>query len=162
MHAVGEQLRIGCRRSAFVYQPETDRTFVRERSFLRYEGRLKNERALISYRYQAREKIANRVPTSSIAAGKSEAWPRLLRIEESAAVQAFPAEDGNRGSTNELPPPWKEWLSFATAWIKSKLGLRQFSRARTSESANGDAMACLTYNPAALDPLEKRYATAAS
>jgi transposase len=132
--------------SAFVYQPEKDRYLCPGDKFLSYEGRLKNERGLISYRYQARREDCE------LCAHKPECCPEnrkrgrgLLRIEESAAVLMFrqkmesekaQASYRRRGRVAE----------FCNAWIKSKLGLRQFHVRGLLKVQTEMLWACLTYN----------------
>jgi hypothetical protein len=132
--------------SAFVYQPKTNRYLCPGEKFLHYEGRLKNERGLISYRYEAH------VEDCKPCAHKLECCPEnqkrgrgLLRIEESAVVQAFrqkmatePAQKNyrRRGRVAE----------FCNAWIKSKLGLRQFHVRGLVKVGTELLWACLTYN----------------
>jgi len=112
--------------NVFVYQPETDRYLCLGDKFLRYEGRIKNERGLVPYRYEARREDCNQCARKPECCPENQKRGRgLLRNEESAAVLAFrrkmatePAQKNyrRRGRVAE----------FCNAWIKSKLGLRQF------------------------------------
>lgn len=132
--------------SAFVYQPETDRYLCPGEKFLRYEGRLKNERGLISYRYEARREDC------APCAHKPECCPEnqkrgrgLLRIEESAAVHTFrqkmASEEARAGYRRR-----GRVAEFCNAWIKSKLGLRQFHVRGLLKVQTEMLWACLTYN----------------
>ena len=85
-----------------------------------------NERGLVSYRYEARREDCNQCARKPECCPENQKRGRgLLRNEESAAVLAFrrkmatePAQKNyrRRGRVAE----------FCNAWIKSKLGLRQF------------------------------------
>jgi transposase len=132
--------------SAFVYQPEADRYLCPGEKFLRYEGRLKNERGLISYRYEARREDCEP------CAHKPECCPEnrkrgrgLLRIEESAAVLTFrqkmASEEARAGYRRR-----GRVAEFCNAWIKSKLGLRQFHVRGLVKVQMEMLWACLTYN----------------
>src|SRR5216683_2594527 len=132
--------------SAFVYQPETDRYLCPGEKFLRYEGRLKKELGLISYRYQARREDCE--PCAHKPACCPENLKRgrgLLRIEESAAVQAF----RQKMKSEEAQASYRRRgrvAEFCNAWIKSKLGLRQFHVRGLLKVQTEMLWACLTYN----------------
>jgi len=132
--------------SAFVYQPETDRYFCPGEKFLRYEGRLKNERGLISYRYEARREDCQPCARKPECCPENQKRGRgLLRIEESAAVLTFrqkmASKEGRAGYRRR-----GRVAEFCNAWIKSKLGLRQFHVRGLLKVQTEMLWACLTYN----------------
>src|SRR5260370_17753006 len=112
--------------SAGIYEPEWDRYLCAGDKFLRYEGRIKNERGLISYRYQARREDCERCAHKPECCPENQKRGRgLLRIEESVAVQAF----RQKMASEEAQASYRRRgrvAEFCNAWIKSKLGLRQF------------------------------------
>src|SRR5258708_1675084 len=132
--------------SAFVYQPETDRYLCPGEKFLRYEGRLKNERGLISYRYQARREDCEPCAHKPACCPANRKRGRgLLRIEESAAVLTF----RQKMKSEEAQASYRRRgrvAEFCNAWIKSKLGRRQFHRRGLLEVQTAMVGACLTYN----------------
>src|SRR5258708_13013385 len=92
--------------SAFVYQPERDRYLCPGEKFLRYEGRLKNERGLISYRYQARREDCEPCAHKPACCPENRKRGRgLLRIEESAAVLTFRQKMKSKKAQPTSPPP---------------------------------------------------------
>jgi hypothetical protein len=131
---------------AFVYQPGTDRYLCPRDKFLRYEGRIKNERGLISYRYQARREDCEPCAHKPECCPENQKRGRgLLRIEESAAVQAF----RQKMATEEARAGYRRRgrvAEFCNAWIKSKLGLRQFHVRGLLKVQTEMLWACLTYN----------------
>lgn len=132
--------------SAFVYQPETDRYLCPSNRFLRYEGRIKNERGLISYRYQARrEDCESCVRRSECCPENQKRGRGLLRIEESAAVQAFRQKMATEQARKNYRRRGRV-AEFCNAWIKSKLGLRQFHVRGLAKVGTEMLWACLTYN----------------
>jgi transposase len=132
--------------SAFIFQPETNRYVCPEGKFLRHEGRLKKERGLVSRRYLARAKDCQ------MCARKPECCPEnrsggrgILRLEESAAVLAF----RQKMETEEAQSGYRRRgrvVEFCHAWIKSKLGLRQFHVRGLRKVKVEMLWACLTYN----------------
>jgi transposase len=132
--------------SAFIFQPETNRYVCPEGKFLRQAGRLKKERGLVSRRYLARARECQ------VCARKAECCPEnhsggrgLLRLEESAAVLAFrqkmESEEARAGYRRR-----GRVVEFCHAWIKSKLGLRQFHVHGLRKVKMEMLWACLTYN----------------
>jgi transposase len=132
--------------SAFLFQPEMNRYVCPEGKFLRHEGRLKKERGLVSRRYLARAKDCQ------VCARKPECCPEnrsggrgILRLEESAAVLAF----REKMKTEEARASYRRRgrvVEFCHAWIKSKLGLRQFHVRGLVKVQMEMLWACLTYN----------------
>jgi transposase len=132
--------------SAFIFQPETNRYVCPEGKFLRHAGRLKKERGLVSRRYLARAQDCQ------VCARKAECCPEnhsggrgILRLEESAALLAFrqkmESEEARAGYRRR-----GRVVEFCHAWIKSKLGLRQFHVRGLRKVKMEMLWACLTYN----------------
>jgi transposase len=132
--------------SAFVYQPETNRYLCPGGKFLGYEGRIKNERGLISYRYQARREDCEPCVWRPECCPENQKRGRgLLRIEERAVVQAF----RRKMATEQAQKSYRRRgrvAEFCNAWIKSKLGLRQFHVRGLVKVQMETLWACLTYN----------------
>jgi transposase len=132
--------------SAFIFQPETNRYVCPEGKFLRHEGRLKQARGLVSRRYLARAKDCQ------VCVRKPECCPEnrssgrgILRLEESAAVLTF----RQKMETEEARASYRRRgrvVEFCHAWIKSKLGLRQFQVRGLRKVRMEMLWACLTYN----------------
>jgi hypothetical protein len=132
--------------SAFVYQPETDRYLCPGGKYLGYEGRIKNERGLISYRYQARrEDCEPCVWRPECCPANQKRGRGLLRIEESAVVQAFRQKMATAQAQKNYRRRGRV-AKFCNAWIKSKLGLRQFHVRGLAKVRTETLWACLTYN----------------
>lgn len=132
--------------SAFIFQPETNRYVCPEGKFLRHEGRLKKERGVVSRRYLARAQdcqICARKP--ECCPGNRSGGRGILRLEESAAVQAF----RQKMRTEEAQAGYRRRgrvVEFCHAWIKSKLGLRRFHVRGLRKVKVEMLWACLTYN----------------
>jgi transposase len=134
--------------SAFVFQPETNRYVCPEGHLLRPQGRFNNKkkRGLVAYRYEA--KISDCQPCIR----KPECCPEnqshgrgILRLQESAAVQAF----RQKMETEQARASYRRRgrvVEFCHAWIKSKLGLRQFHVRGLRKVQIEMLWACLTYN----------------
>ena len=133
--------------SAFVFQPETNRYVCPEGKLLRPQGRHNNKkRGVVTYLYEA--KISDCQP----CVHKPECCPEnqsrgrgILRLEENAAVQAF----RQKMETEEARANYRRRgrvVEFCHAWIKSKLGLRQFHVRGLRKVQTEMLWACLTYN----------------
>jgi transposase len=134
--------------SAFVYQPERNRYLCPEGKLLRPQGRHNNKkkRGLVVYRYEA--KISDCQP----CVRKLECCPDnqsqgrgLLRRQEHEAVAAF----REKMATLEAQAQYRRRgrvVEFCHAWIKSKLGLRQFHVRGLVKVHMEMLWACLTYN----------------
>jgi hypothetical protein len=133
--------------SAFVFQPETNRYVCPEGKLLRPQGRHNNKkRGVVTYLYEA--KISDCQP----CVHKQECCPEnqsrgrgILRLEENAAVQAF----RQKMETEEARANYRRRgrvVEFCHAWIKSKLGLRQFHVRGLRKVQMEMLWACLTYN----------------
>jgi transposase len=133
--------------SAFIYQPEKNYFICPEGKLLRSEGRdNRKKRGLRVYRYQAK------IKDCQSCARKPECCPEnhkrgrgLMRFEESAAVIAF----REKMATKEAQAQYhrrSQVAEFCHAWIKSKLGLRQFHVRGLVKVQMEMLWACITYN----------------
>jgi transposase len=134
--------------SAFLYQPETNRYLCPEGKLLRPQGRFNNKdkRGVVAYRYEAR--ISDCAPCIR----KPECCPEnqsggrgLLRRVENTAILAF----REKMATPVAQAQYRrrsQVAEFCHAWIKSKLGLRQFHVRGLAKVQMEMLWACLTYN----------------
>jgi len=134
--------------SAFVYQTETNRYVCPEGKPLRSQGRFNNKktRGLMAYRYEAK------ISDCESCMRKPECCPEnqnrgrgLLRRVENAAIVAFRKKMASVEAQTQYRRRGRV-VEFCHAWIKSKLGLRQF-HVRGLANVLGELLwACLTYN----------------
>jgi transposase len=133
---------------AFIFQPETNRYVCPEGKPLRSQGRFDNKkkRGLIVYRYEAKFSDCQPCVRKSECCPENQSRGRaILRLEESAAVQAF----RQKMETEEARASYRRRgrvVEFCHAWIKSKLGLRQFHVRGLRKVQMEMLWACLTYN----------------
>jgi transposase len=133
---------------AFIFQPETNRYVCPEGKPLRSQGRFDNKkkRGLITYRYEAKFSDCQPCVRKSECCPENQSRGRaILRLEESAAVQAF----RQKMETEEARASYRRRgrvVEFCHAWIKSKLGLRQFHVRGLRKVRMEMLWACLTYN----------------
>jgi transposase len=134
--------------SVFIYQPERNRYICPEGKLLRPQGRFNNKknRGLVAYRYEA--KISDCQP----CVRKSECCPEnqrrgrgLLRRQENAAILAFREKMGSEEAQAQYRRRGRI-VEFCHAWIKSKLGLRQFHVRGLAKTGTELLWACFTYN----------------
>jgi transposase len=132
--------------SAFIFQPETNRYVCPEGKFLHHEGRLKNERGLVSRRYLARAKDCQACMRKPACCPENRSGGRgILRLEESVAVLAFRQKMATEQARANYHRRGRV-AEFCNAWIKSKLGLRQFHLRGLAKVQMEMLWACLTYN----------------
>jgi transposase len=133
---------------AFLYQPETNRYLCPEGKLLRSQGRFnnKNKRGFVAYRYEAK--------SSDCAPGirKPECCPEnqshgrgLLRRVENTAILAFREKMASPVAQAQYCRR-SQVAEFCHAWIKSKLGLRQFHVRGLVKVQMEMLWACFTYN----------------
>jgi transposase len=134
--------------SAFVYQAETNRYVCPEGKLLRPQGRdnRPKRRGLIVFLYEA--KFSDCQPCRR----KPECCPEnrsqgcgILRFEESGVVQAFREKMASEQAQAQYRRRGRV-VEFCHAWIKSKLGLRQFQVRGLAKVQSEVLWACLTYN----------------
>src|ERR1035437_384340 len=133
---------------AFVYQSERNLYLCPEGKWLRSQGRHNNKRkrGMVAYRYEARFSDCQPCVRKPECCPENQSQGRgLLRWEESATVAAFRGKMGSveaRAHSRRRGPV----VEFCHAWIKTKLGLRQF-HVRGLEKVGTELLwACLTYN----------------
>jgi transposase len=132
--------------SAFVYQPETNRYVCPEGKVLHPQGRRQKRPGLIHYRYEAKAEDCQTCP------GKPECCPdnekrgrSVMRPEESPVVIAFRRKMASEEAQAQYRRRGRV-VEFCHAWIKSKLGLRQFHVRGLLKVQTELLWACLTYN----------------
>jgi transposase len=134
--------------SAFLYQPETNRYLCPEGKLLRPQGRFnnKNKRGFVAYRYEA--KCSDCAPCIR----KPECCPEnrsrgrgLLRRVENTTILAFRKKMASQVAQAQYRRR-SQVAEFCHAWIKSKLGLRQFHVRGLAKVQMEMLWACFTYN----------------
>ena len=132
--------------SAFIFQPETNRYVCPEGKFLRHERYLKKERGLVSRRYLAQAEDCRSCARKPECCPENRSGGRgILRLQENAAVLAF----RQKMETEEAQGSYRRRgrvVEFCHAWIKSKLGLRQFHVRGLAKVRMEMLWTCLTYN----------------
>ena len=132
--------------SAFVYDRERDGYVCPEGKFLRYDCRHTKEAGLVQYRYTAEMQDCQSCARKPQCCPENQKRGRsVMRLEESGAVLAF----RQRMATDEARAqyrPRSRVAEFCHAWIKSKLGLRQFHVRGLAKVQMEMLWACLTYN----------------
>jgi transposase len=129
---------------AFVYEAATNSYTCPAGQTLKYEGR-ENPGESIRYRYRAPAAACQSCPWKAQCCPGNAKGRSIVRTEDSAVVAAFKA----KMQTPEAQAIYKQRAGvaeFPNAWIKDKLGLRQF-RLRGLVKVGLEALwACLTYN----------------
>lgn len=132
--------------AVFVYNPEHDYYVCPGDKYLRYEGRHKHKSGNFFYRYEARAQDCQNCPLKpQCCPGNQHRGRGLLRTEETAAMIAF----RHKMATPEAQKQYRRRsrvIEFCHAWIKSKLGLRQFHLRGLIKVQMEMLWACLTYN----------------
>jgi hypothetical protein len=132
--------------SVFFYDSEQDRYQCPEGKSLPYEGRLRVESGLISYRYEAKWKDCASCMRKPQCCPENEKGGRsVVRLEESAVVAAFRQKMARQEAQAQYRRRGRV-VEFCHAWIKSKLGLRQFHVRGLVKVQTELLWACLTYN----------------
>jgi transposase len=132
--------------SAFLYDGEQDRYLCPEGKFLRYEGRLRVEPGLISYRYEAKRKDCQSCVRKPECCPENQKRGRsVTRLEETATVIAFREKMASEQAQAQYRRRGRV-VEFCHAWIKSKLGLRQFHVRGLAKVQSEMLWTCLTYN----------------
>ena len=132
--------------AVFVYDPEQDLYVCPGDKPLRYEGRHPHKSGHIFYRYEARAQDCQNCPLKPrCCPGNQHRGRGWLRTEETAAMIAF----RQKMATPEAQKQYRRRsrvIEFCHAWIKSKLGLRQFHLRGLAKVQMEMLWACLTYN----------------
>lgn len=132
--------------SAFVYEPASNRYRCPEGKWLRPQGRRRQRSGAIAHLYQASFSDCQACLRKPECCPENQSRGRgLLRWEESAPVRAF----REKMATAEAQAQYRrrgQVVEFCHAWIKSKLGLRQFHVRGLAKVATELLWACFTYN----------------
>jgi hypothetical protein len=131
---------------AFLYDPETKRLRCPEGKLLLSQGRRNKRPGAIYHRYEARAEdclSCRRKP--ECCPGNQRRGRSVMRLEESAMMMAFRQKMASEEAQQQYRRRGRI-VEFCHAWIKCKLGLRQF-HVRSRIKARAEALwACLTYN----------------
>jgi transposase len=132
--------------SAFLYQPEMNRYVCPAGKVLHPQGRREKRPGLIYYRYEARAEDCQTCARKPECCPDNEKRGRsVARPEESPVVIAFRSKMASEEAQAQYRRRGRV-VEFCHAWIKSKLGLRQF-HVRGLEKVRMEMLwACLTYN----------------
>ncbi len=132
--------------SAFIYEPETNRYVCPEGKLLHPQGRHRKRPGLIYHRYQAKAEDCQACTRKPECCPDNEKRGRsVARPEESPVVVAFRRKMAG-GEAQERYRRRGRIVEFCHAWIKSKLGLRQFHVRGPAKVGIELLWACLTYN----------------
>jgi hypothetical protein len=131
---------------AFLYDPEVNRLRCPEGRFLRPQGRRNKGPGAVYHRYEAKAEDCLSCPRKPECCPNNQRRGRsVMRLEESATVMAFRQKMVNIEAQQQYRQRARI-AEFCHAWIKCKLGLRQF-HVRGRIHARAEALwACLTYN----------------
>lgn len=132
--------------SVFIYDREQDCYVCPENKRLDYEGRHTKARGFAYYRYEAEWRDCQSCAQKPQCCPENQKQGRsVTRVEESAVVLAF----RQKMTTDEARAQYRrrsQVAEFCHAWIKSKLGLRQFHVRGLLKVATEMLWACLTHN----------------
>jgi transposase len=129
---------------AFVYDATQDSYTCPTGKTLRYQDREKKG-AAIRYRYRAAKADCHACPLKAHCCPHTSKGRALWRVEDSAAVTAFKQKMATPAA-QQIYKQRAGVAEFPNAWIKEKIGLRQF-RLRGLAKVGSEALwACLTYN----------------
>jgi transposase len=130
----------------FLYNPETNRLRCPEGKLLLSQGRRNKGPGTIYHRYEARAEdclSCRRKP--ECCPGNQRRGRSVMRLEESVMMMAFRQKMASEEAQQQYRRRGRI-VEFCHAWIKCKLGLRQF-HVRSRIKARAEALwACLTYN----------------
>jgi transposase len=132
--------------AVFVYDAEHDHYVCPGNKHLRYEGRNQHKTGNIFYRYRARAQDCQNCPLQpQCCPGNHHRGRSLLRTEETPAMIAFRKKMATPEAQKQYHRRGRV-IEFCHAWIKSKLGLRQFHLRGLAKVQMEMLWACLTYN----------------
>jgi transposase len=134
--------------SAFVYQLETNRYVCPEGRLLRPQGRHSKtkRRGQVAYLYVAKFSDCQPCVRKPECCPENQSQGRgLVRRVENAAVRAFREKMASVEAQTQYRRRGRV-VEFCHAWIKSKLGLRQFHVRGLAKVQTELLWACLTYN----------------
>ena len=129
----------------FIYDAEQNCFVCPEGKQLKYEGRQEKD-GQTSYKYKARWQDCGNCPRKAQCCPENKKHGRsVVRTEETAAMLAFRA----KMATEEAQQRYRrrsQIADFPNAWLKAKLGLRQFHVRGLVKVKTELLWACLTYN----------------
>jgi transposase len=132
--------------SAFVYDQERNCFLCPEGKTLGYQGRHTKTKSFTYYRYEAEWRDCQSCARKPECCPDNEKRGRsVARSVESSAVVAF----RKKMATEQAQEQYRRRgmvVEFCHAWIKSKLGLRQFHVRGLAKVGTEFLWACLTYN----------------
>jgi transposase len=132
--------------SAFLYQPERNRYVCPEGKVLHPQGRRQKRPGLIYYRYEAKaEDCQSCIRKPECCPDNEKRGRSVARPEESPVVIAFRRKMASEEAQAQYRRRGRV-VEFCHAWIKSKLGLRQFHVRGLVKVQMEMLWACLTYN----------------
>jgi len=134
--------------SAFQYQPESNCYVCPEGQLLRPQGRYHNKkkRGLVAYWYEAKFSDCQSCVRKPACCPENQSRGRgLVRKIENAAVLAFREKMAGAQAQAQYRLRGRV-VEFCHAWIKNKLGLRQFHVRGMPKVAAELLWACFTYN----------------
>jgi len=134
--------------SAFLYQAQTNRYVCPEGQLLRPQGRhtKSNRRGQIAYLYEAKFGDCQSCHRKPECCPENQSHGRgILRLEETATVLAFREKMAGEQAQAQYRRRGRV-VEFCHAWIKSKLGLRQFHVRGLAKVQSEMLWVCLTYN----------------
>jgi transposase len=130
--------------SAFRYQAEANHYVCPQGKVLRFEGREKKAGGGLRYRYRAAAADCQACPLRVRCCPESQRGRSLVRTEDAPVMAAFKAKMETEAA-QQIYKQRAGVAEFPNAWIKDKLGLRQF-RLRGRVKVGLEALwACLTY-----------------
>jgi hypothetical protein len=131
--------------TAFVYDRERDCFVCPEGKLLGYEGRHTKKKGFTYYRYEAEWRDCQSCARKPQCCPENQKQGRsVVRGEESAAVLAFQKKMSSDAAQAQYRRRGRV-VEFCHAWIKSKLGLRQFHVRGVVKVQMEMLWACLTY-----------------
>lgn len=130
--------------SAFTYHAEQNHYLCPEGKVLRYEGREKQNGAT-RYRYRATATDCQSCPLQPLCCPDSRKGRSLVRTEDAPVMAAFKAKMATEAA-QQIYKQRAGVAEFPNAWIKDKLGLRQFRLRGRIKVGMEVLWACLTYN----------------
>jgi hypothetical protein len=132
--------------SAFLYQPEKNHCVCPEGKILRPQARRQAGAGMTYHLYEARFEDCRSCPRKPECCPDNQKNGRsVAQLEESPVVMAF----RKKMASKEVQERYRHRgriVEFCHAWIKSKLGLRQFHVRGLKKVQTEMLWACLTYN----------------
>jgi transposase len=147
--------------SAFLYQPERDRCVCPEGKILTRQRQRKGGPGMMYHIFEARLEDCQACPRKPECCPANKKHGRsVAHLEESAVVIAFRKKMASEEAQQRYGRRGRI-VEFCHAWIKSKLGLRQFHVRGLVKAQMEMLWACLTYNLQHWIRLSKLRATSA-